>query len=125
MAPCLTGSAEQGLLVGVALTGWTGVVIGVVAARRRGRRRGEGSPASHPDRVAATHSKLESPGLGALLREGASLIARLVGLAGICALAPAAVAATLTGNGLTAIAVGIVAFPVVLAQGLVAIKVDQ
>jgi hypothetical protein len=47
-----------------------------------------------------------------------------MGLAAICALAPVIVAGALTGNILTAVAVGIVAFPVVLVQGLVAIKVD-
>ncbi|HET7484711.1 MAG TPA: hypothetical protein VFJ64_04975 [Solirubrobacterales bacterium] len=125
----LTGSAHQGLVVGVVLTGWTCLVIGVVALAARGRRRREGEADlhSHPDGSVVAHSKPEpdTPGLKALAREGALLIVRAVGLAAICALAPAIVAGALTGNVLTAVAVGIVAFPVVLVQGLVAIKVDN
>lgn len=123
----LTGSAHQGLVVGAVLTGWTCLVIGVAALVARGRRRREGETdlRSRPDRSVVAHSKPDTPGLKALVREGASLIARVVGLAAICALAPAVVAGALTGNVLTAVAVGIVAFPVVLVQVLVAIKVDN
>lgn len=127
LAGLLTGNAHQGLVVGVVLTGWTCLVIGVAVLVARGKRRREGETRlrSHPDGSAVAHSKPDTPELKALVREGASLIARVVGLAAICALAPAVVAGALTGNVLTAVAVGIVAFPVVLVQGLVAIKVDN
>jgi len=118
LAALLTGNSHQGLVVGAALTGWTCLVIGMAVLARRGRRR------SYPDGSAVAHSESDSPGLKELVREGASLLARLVGLAAICALAPAVVAGALTGNVLTAIAVGIVAFPVVLVQGLVVLKVE-
>jgi hypothetical protein len=127
LAGLLTGSAHQGLVVGVVLTGWTCLVIGVATLAARGRRRREGETDAHsrPDGSVVAHSKPNSSGLKALAREGASLIARVVGLAAICAFAPAVVAGVLTGNILTAVAVGIVAFPVVLVQGIVAIKVDN
>jgi hypothetical protein len=132
LAVLLTGSAHQGLVVGVALTGWECLIVGVVApaVRRKRLREGEIDAISHSDGSAATHSKPNSPGLGDLARgwgeiarEGATLIGRVLGAAAICALAPVVVAGALTGNVLTAVAVGIVAFPVVLVQVVVAIKV--
>ena len=122
----LTGNAHQGLVVGVVLTCWTCLVMGTAALAARGRRQlgGRADP-PHTDGNAAARSRPDPNGLGALVREGASLVARAVGLAAICALAPVIAAGVLTGSVLTAVAVGIVAFPVVLAQGLVVIKVES
>src|SRR6476660_9631510 len=97
LAALLTGNANQGLVVGAALTGWTSLVIGVAVLVRRGRRRRESEADSrlHQDGSVVADSKPD-PGLKELVREGASLIARLVGLAAICALAPVVVAGALT-----------------------------
>ncbi len=133
-AGLLAGNAQQGLVVGVAMTAWTCLVLGMVALaeRRKRKREGETDPRSQPDGGGGANSEPDSPGLrdlargwGDIAREGATLIGRVLGFAAICALAPVVVAGALTGNVLTAIAVGIVAFPVVLVQVVVVIKVEN